>query len=482
MIPIKTSLSIKLKNKFLDYIANLKWYRQVGDIKFLYLSVPCFGVFEQLPFQSFFIQGRKTFEGYYSTYELNKQAREFLEKNKTTTKLIDDYAQLMKSQFAAIKNAVKSVKGMDKLKLAELQKKIRTIDEKYYHIWSTDAFLPDKFDPTGNELLQEEIQTNGLSLSQEEFDKLIKPIELTYIEAERLDLVSIPIKNKSLESHAKKWSHVKNSLLQARFLTAEDFRKDREACKDIEKEKKYLEGLGKQTKKQIQEFYKKYNISKEMQNVFHVFRTLSEVRDARKEVMIIMVELYASYAKRLAKEFNVQPQYFDNATSSKILAIQTKMDVESLQIMLKKRQDGILLTKYKNELYILTEAEAKEIIVLLHKKLLEAYTEIKGMVACKTNQKKIIGKVRVVMGDKEFSLFKEGEILVAGMTRPEYIPLMKKAKAIITDEGGLTCHAAVVSRELGVPCIIGTQVATKKLKDGAIVELDLEEGRIRVID
>ena len=130
----------------------------------------------------------------------------------------------------------------------------------------------------------------------------------------------------------------------------------------------------------------------------------------------------------------------------------------------------------------MTEAEAKEIIVLLHKKLLEAYTEIKGMVACKTNQKKIIGKVRVVMGDKEFSLFKEGEILVAGMTRPEYIPLMKKAKAIITDEGGLTCHAAVVSRELGVPCIIGTQVATKKLKDGAIVELDLEEGRIRVID
>lgn len=67
------------------------------------------------------------------------------------------------------------------------------------------------------------------------------------------------------------------------------------------------------------------------------------------------------------------------------------------------------------------------------------------------------------------------------MTRPELMPAVKKAKAIITDEGGLTCHAAIVSRELGVPCIIGTKIATKILKDGNLVEVDANKGIIRKI-
>ena len=67
------------------------------------------------------------------------------------------------------------------------------------------------------------------------------------------------------------------------------------------------------------------------------------------------------------------------------------------------------------------------------------------------------------------------------MTRPEFLPLMKKAKAIITDEGGITCHAAIVSRELGIPCIIGTKIATKVLKDNDLVEVDAEKGIVRKI-
>ena len=81
-----------------------------------------------------------------------------------------------------------------------------------------------------------------------------------------------------------------------------------------------------------------------------------------------------------------------------------------------------------------------------------------------------------------FSKFNDNEILVASMTRPEYVPLMKKAKAIITDEGGITCHAAVVSRELKVPCIIGTQIATTKLSDGDFVEVDADNGIVRILN
>jgi pyruvate,water dikinase len=67
------------------------------------------------------------------------------------------------------------------------------------------------------------------------------------------------------------------------------------------------------------------------------------------------------------------------------------------------------------------------------------------------------------------------------MTRVEFVPLMKKAKAIITNEGGIACHAAIVSRELGLPCIIGTKNATRVLKDGDEIEMDLEKGVVKKI-
>ena len=67
------------------------------------------------------------------------------------------------------------------------------------------------------------------------------------------------------------------------------------------------------------------------------------------------------------------------------------------------------------------------------------------------------------------------------MTRPDYIAGMKKAAAIVTNEGGITCHAAIVSRELGIPCIIGTKIATQVFKDGDLVEVNANHGWVRKI-
>lgn len=94
---------------------------------------------------------------------------------------------------------------------------------------------------------------------------------------------------------------------------------------------------------------------------------------------------------------------------------------------------------------------------------------------------KYSGKVTIVLDPKNIKSFPSGAVLVAPMTRPEYVQLMKKAGAIITDEGGITCHAAIVSRELGIPCIIGTKNATKVLKDGDMVEVDADKGVVRII-
>ena len=94
---------------------------------------------------------------------------------------------------------------------------------------------------------------------------------------------------------------------------------------------------------------------------------------------------------------------------------------------------------------------------------------------------KVEGRVKVIHSLKDFDKFTRGDILVASMTRPEFMPLIKNAAAIVTDEGGITCHAAIVSREFKKPCIIGTKNATRILKDGDLVEVDADKGVVRII-
>lgn len=83
-----------------------------------------------------------------------------------------------------------------------------------------------------------------------------------------------------------------------------------------------------------------------------------------------------------------------------------------------------------------------------------------------------VGKARVILDVKNIKQFKKGEILVTDMTDPDWEPIMKIAAAVITDKGGRTSHAAIVSRELGIPCVVGTENATRKIKTGQLITVD----------
>lgn len=104
--------------------------------------------------------------------------------------------------------------------------------------------------------------------------------------------------------------------------------------------------------------------------------------------------------------------------------------------------------------------------------------EVRGFSASKGVVK---GLVKVVFGSKDFAKVERGDILVAIMTSVDFIPVMERAAAFVTNEGGITSHASIVAREMGKPCIIGTKIATKVLKDGDIVEVSADEGRVTVI-
>jgi len=88
------------------------------------------------------------------------------------------------------------------------------------------------------------------------------------------------------------------------------------------------------------------------------------------------------------------------------------------------------------------------------------------------------GSVKIVHGLGDLNKIQKGDVLVTNMTNPDMVPAMERASAIITDEGGSTCHAAIVSRELGVPAIVGTERATKILKENVIVSVDGTSGKV----
>lgn len=201
---------------------------------------------------------------------------------------------------------------------------------------------------------------------------------------------------------------------------------------------------------------------------------ISSVLKLREDTNKLSVDTDTVVRKSLSKIFPKISNY---------IHVLTFKEVESKKVPstseLKERDEGFIYIE--NKLYVGVDRkfiENKYRIKFEKENIEDNKKIIKGTIAYQGNVK---GRVRRVMGHKHINIIKKGEILVSPMTMPDFLPAMKKAAAIITDEGGITCHAAIVSRELGIPCIIGTKIATKVLKDGDIVEVDANKGVVRII-
>lgn len=107
-----------------------------------------------------------------------------------------------------------------------------------------------------------------------------------------------------------------------------------------------------------------------------------------------------------------------------------------------------------------------------------AVTELRGQTA---QGGMVRGVVRILKRKEQIDDVREGDIIVSPMTTPDYMPAMKRAAAFVTDEGGIICHAGIVARELKKPCVIGTKFATQVLKDGDEVEVDADNGVVRIL-
>lgn len=216
------------------------------------------------------------------------------------------------------------------------------------------------------------------------------------------------------------------------------------------------------------------------QNLLGVTKFKDTVRNFMNMVLFEPDGYLYQFFAILGKQFHLPASIFDNLTQKEALSLfEGKKPNEKI---ISKRQEAFV------ENYALKGPyEGKEAEVILQEFREEpTYSKIiQGQVASKG---RVSGKVKIILVDysnlnklnREIKKMKQGDILVAETTAPEFMVAVKKAGAIVTDMGGLMSHAAIVSREFGIPCIVGTKFATHILKDGDFVEVDAEKGVIKI--
>ncbi|NQT49120.1 hypothetical protein HQ571_00320 [Candidatus Kuenenbacteria bacterium] len=218
-------------------------------------------------------------------------------------------------------------------------------------------------------------------------------------------------------------------------------------------------------------------------------RKTQELQQARMELDDLVTNYlwtaYEKIIKILNKKFKIDIKVLENATNEEIIKVLEEDDSVDIDSII-DRPIAFVFIKGKKTIFVgddalkiqkflLSESPEQTMIEQVKKEGI-----IKGQIG---NMGIAKGKVmKFLVSDynnqKKISELKKEKdyILVTPMTQPELVPYMKNAVAFVTDEGGITCHAAIISREMKKPCIIGTKVATKVLKDGDLVEVDADKG------
>jgi phosphoenolpyruvate synthase/pyruvate phosphate dikinase len=216
--------------------------------------------------------------------------------------------------------------------------------------------------------------------------------------------------------------------------------------------------------KRLDHIHEKVEIVKTGDDIVSIF---AELHDLRKELQMKSSYAFHKMINIISKEKNISIEDLDWLMPEELF----NLDLSKI----KERQKCMFFeVDKKTKIYYNEEAIKKG------NELLDVNLEnfVKWRCAFEGNVK---GIARVCKGVQEAAKIKKGEILITGMTMPDYVPYMKIASAIVTNEGGITCHAAIISRELKIPCVVGTVHATEIFKTGDLIEVDANKGLVRKI-
>lgn len=361
----------------------------------------------------------------------------------------------------------KLLKNQSTKALAAALKDFKTNFIKFNYHYSIAPFLPFEFWQIDFEKAISPL-LNGKSAFGRELilNSLTKPWKKTYLA--------------DLKDKIEKWNKEK-ILKQSQFLRSwsiiwfeplgNDWAKSLESGLTAEVKKQKLLSSA--------ELIKKLKPNKKQAGFIKIAPYIAFYKDWRDELRRRQVYSWSFLFDKIANILDiprVQLGYLTFNEISKFLTL-GKIDKKLIQQRSKKL---ILVTSQPGNIkpLVVDKNAGKYLKIIRSLELKEELKTIKGLAAFPG---KVVGRVKIIKTAKDLAKFRKGEIFVANTTHPNYLPAMQKALAIVTNEGGIMCHAAITAREMKKPCIVGTKIATKVLHDGDLVEVDADKDIVRVL-
>jgi len=311
------------------------------------------------------------------------------------------------------------------------------------------------------------------------------PVNQSFINAAEMELLRLAaqprVTESALRKHQRRYFWVKNNYFSAHVLDTDHFAREikiwRRSGADLRAKQQQLRVAPQRNARAKAALLRRYHLSRLLRTLLKVSEDFTWWQDERKKATYLNIHLGTQILGEMARrrrapsaltKFLVPPEvpgWFSHG-------VPTVAD-------LRQRERGCAVVVRRVGYAILVGRDILRLrSLMLPPRKHDLVSDLRGLSA---SVGRAVGTVRVVGSVNEIAKVNAGDILVAVMTRPDYIAGIKKAAAIVTNEGGITCHAAIVSRELGVPCVIGTKIATQVLKDGDTVEVDAIKGVVKVL-
>ncbi len=479
-------------------VESIKWYKQSGAGIPLCIEVPLFVISKRiykkcgLYFPNDVLICLKSNNGlifyhyfdYYLTLKEVEKMFKHLEDN-------DGFFEKLKKDFYP------SARKMEKIGLDILDEKVTSIKftKKYERFlecsmkfWENSLFV-DLLDPFESQIIDFIFDSNKEKIDKKDLNVLLSPDKLSIFQEEQKDILkiyeiakkegsdSLKVK-KMIKDHSNNYYWLKNDYEKVECLDEKYFYEILNKLLNNSSEVGILlNGLKKfeETKKNKTLLIGKYKLNEKSIEYLNFFNWVTSYRDDRKKYNQISNYILIKIIEKISDELGIDTELLKYSLHNEIMSVIKKDDKVLSEI--KKRKEGLVSFSQKTtEPKTFSGSIAKEYFDIIEKTI--TASEIKGTTA---SPGKAIGTAKIILNQSDFSKMENGDVIVASMTRPEYVSIMKMASAIVTDEGGITCHAAIVSRELNIPCITGTQIASRSIKDGDLIDVNADHGLVKII-
>ena len=338
------------------------------------------------------------------------------------------------------------------------------------------------------EMLTKELAELGHKFVGSKFTEIFAtataPVYQSFINQAEIDLLKIALgKSKlSLNEYQKKYYWTKNNYHQAQILSVKHFEREIKASratgKNLVPELNRIQNTPKLNKSKKRELLSTYRFSPLLRTLLKISEDFTWWQDERKKATYLNIDVGTRIMNEISRRVGYDIDELKYAIPVEIGQILAEKKPSRFVLNLRKKGSVYLIARSGYVLLTGSDVDKDRKIVLGERKK-DSIDDFRGLSA---SMGRAVGTVRVVKSATEVNKVRSGDILVAVMTRPDYVVAMRKAAAIVTNEGGITSHAAIVSRELGIPCIIGTKIATEVLKDGDLVEVNANHGWVRKLN